>query len=220
MPVRARKAMSWPPEWAKAESNEPVAKMAMPESSAARRPNRSPMAPATSRSDASVERVGVDDPRLRALAQPERLAHLREADRQHRDAGDHQHEGEAHGHEHEGALPGGEALVGLERGRRSRWWSGDRWRSVGPRRAREVVGMVGPSIQARATGVAPASLSSRPPSAPRHGAGFGSSCRAGARRWVGRPGLQTTMPRIETEVNVTDKKSSRNFARESKVTPW
>ena len=118
MPVRARNAMSWPPEWASAESSEPVAKTTMPESSA-----RSAAEPVADGSGHQQERrqregVGVDDPRLGALAQAERLAHLGQADRQHRDAGDHQHEGEAHRHEHERALPGGEALVRLEGGRR------------------------------------------------------------------------------------------------------
>ena len=37
-PVRARKAMSCPPEWARPDSREPVPKRTMPASSAPRRP--------------------------------------------------------------------------------------------------------------------------------------------------------------------------------------
>ena len=53
-PVSARSPMSGPAESTNAESSEPMPKMAVPAISAPRRPNRSPIAPAGSRSAAST----------------------------------------------------------------------------------------------------------------------------------------------------------------------
>ena len=105
MPVSARKAMSWPPESAKAESSEPAPKSTMPTS------ERAPAAVAVAEGAGDEEqrrqreRVGVGHPGEAGLAEAEVLADRGQADGQHRHAGDDEHQGEAHGDQHQRALP-------------------------------------------------------------------------------------------------------------------
>ena len=178
-PVSARKAMSCVPESANADSER-----AGPEQRDADEQRTPPAVAVAERTGEQQERrqgegVGVGDPREAALAEAQVLADAGEADRQHRHAGDHQHEGQAHRGEHERALARARSAAGrgVFRGVRVPSWSP--WGSF-PAGARAV----------RGTALAW--------SAGRRCCGRTRGCRPGA----------TTMAALETKINVTEKECS------------